>query len=361
MIDEQPTPIPRSWIANAELSKLTSFAVPARARWLVSIEQEDELPAVLRLAEARDLPVLVLGGGSNVLFTANYPGLVVVLALRGIRVQQQDGLILLTAAAGENWHHLVEFSLSRGWFGLENLALIPGSVGAAPVQNIGAYGVEIADRLHSVRYLDLQLMQVVELSAEQCRFSYRDSIFKQELKGRAVILSVTMRLSETAVTVLHYPALREALASPEEQPITAQQVFAAVCALRRSKLPDPAVLGNAGSFFRNPVISRAQLLQLRAQWPTLPAYEVDDGHVKLPAAWLIDQAGWKGVRRGAIGVHDKQALVLIHDFRQEADTACAGARILQLAKDIAADIRHRFAVQLEPEVQIIPADAWEQM
>ena len=388
---DQAAAWPSNWQADADLTSLTTLALPARARWLVDVQQEDELPAVLALAEKRDLPFMVLGGGSNVLFAHDYPGLVLHLQLGGVSSRRAGDHILVTAAAGENWHLFVSRCVSKGWYGLENLALIPGTVGAAPVQNIGAYGVELADRLASVRYLDLQRMQVEQLSAEQCEFGYRDSIFKHSLKHGAIILSCTFRLDSVPAPVLSYPALREALgAGPvidqrvesgvgetveAGDQVTPQQVFDAVCRVRRSKLPDPAVLGNAGSFFRNPVISREHYKQLLIRWPQLPCFELADGsnNVKVPAAWLIEQAGWKGVRRGAIGVHDKQALVLVHDFFSSSgskggsggsdgpgsgDSASPGMALVELAADIAADVNGKFSILLEPEVQIEPASLW---
>ncbi|MAY56181.1 MAG: UDP-N-acetylmuramate dehydrogenase [Pseudomonadota bacterium] len=357
---------PAHWRANADLAGLTTLALPARARWLVRVEQEDELPGVLAHASRMDLPVMVLGGGSNVLFARDYPGVVIVMDLMGVQACADGKDMLVTAAAGENWHQFVEYTLSRGWFGLENLALIPGRVGAAPVQNIGAYGVELAQRFHSLRYLDRDGGQVETLTAEQCEFAYRDSIFKNRLRDKAIILSCTFRLSQQFTPVLTYPALRNALQvagldsdnssiAESHEEISAQQVFDAVCAVRRSKLPDPTVLGNAGSFFRNPVVNRQHYHELSQQWPQLPLFEIpgDPLHVKLPAAWLIEKAGWKGLRRGNIGVHDQQALVLVHDFRADAGPVQPGQALMELAAQIAQDVWQRFAVHLEPEVQII--------
>lgn len=348
--------VPSNWQADASLQTLHTFGFEVRARWLVQVEQEDELPAILAVAERRDLPVMILGGGSNVLFAADYPGLVIQLQLQGIRSQTQGQRIVVTAAAGENWHGFVEYCLGRGWYGLENLALIPGSVGAAPVQNIGAYGVELADVLLSVRYLDRHDMSVKTLTADECQLAYRDSIFKRELRGRAIILSCTLVLSSVPHVRLDYPALQQALsqAGVDVQQASPQQVFEAVCDLRRSKLPDPAVLGNAGSFFRNPLISRLQCQQLLDEWSDMPVFEIahDSGHVKVPAAWLIEKAGWKGVRRGFVGVHDRQALVLVHDYRQAHGDA-SGAELVRLASDIADSVQQQFGIQLQPEVQIV--------
>lgn len=342
------------WQSNVDLSALCSFAVPARARYFVALEQEDELPAVLEKANDQDLPVLILGGGSNVLLTDDFPGLVIKIDLKGISVRTDGSSsdhVLLTAAAGENWHALVEYCLKNNLSGIENLAMIPGCVGAAPVQNIGAYGVELSDSLLNVRYFDLQFQQVIQLSKDECQLAYRDSIFKNSLRGKAVILSVCLRLSKTPMLKIEYPALQQALRDNPEP--TARDVFNAVCDVRRSKLPDPAVLGNAGSFFRNPVISSEQYRALLLKWPALPCYATDAADkVKLPAAWLIEQAGWKGKRQGDAGVHEQQALVLVNHGH------ASGSQILQLAKAIARSVKQQFGISLEPEVNILPASAW---
>ncbi len=358
---------PGSWLRHVDLAGFTSFGVPARARFFASLQQEDELPTLLQEADDKDLPVLILGGGSNVLLTADFPGLVIQMALTGI-VVRPDPLsamhVLVTAAAGENWHALVEFCLQNHLVGLENLALIPGSTGAAPVQNIGAYGVELSDVLVSVRYFDRRTQQVHQLSADQCQLSYRDSIFKHSLKHHAIILSVCLRLSKGAAPVINYPALQQALlyspqstTQPTTQPPTAQptpqQVFDAVCAIRRSKLPDPKVLGNAGSFFRNPLVTLAHCERLQREWPDLPSYKTDSELTrKLPAAWLIEKAGWKGYRAGDAGVHTQQALVLVNYGN------ATGMQLVDLARKIAASVRQRFDITLEPEVNILPASAW---
>lgn len=341
-----------AWQPDAELATLTTFGVSARAQWLCSIDQEDALPVALQQADTRDLPVTLLGGGSNMLMLGDVPGLVLHMQLMGIRHQAEPGdndAVLVTAAAGENWHQLVSYCLHKGWYGLENLALIPGSVGAAPVQNIGAYGVELSDVLVSVRYFDKQSVQVRELDKDACQFGYRDSIFKCALKNTAIILSCTLRLSRTPRTVVTYPALLQYPGACAD--MSPQRVFAAVCDIRRSKLPDPAVIGNAGSFFRNPVVSVDDYAALQQRWPDMPAFATATSDVKIPAAWLIDQAGWKGVRRGAVGVHDRQALVLVNHG------GGSGQQILALATEIVSSVQQKFGVRLQPEVCIVPAPA----
>lgn len=341
-----------AWQADADLSALTTFGVPARAQWLCTIDQEDQLPVALQQVDRGDLPVTVLGGGSNVLLLADVPGLVLHMRLMGIRHQpdpDDSTAVLVTAGAGENWHQLVEYCLHKGWHGLENLALIPGSVGASPVQNIGAYGVELADVLVSVRYFDTQSVQVRTLDRDGCQFGYRDSIFKQSLRHQAIILSVTLRLSREPRTVVTYPAL---LQHPDvSADMSPQQLFDLVCDIRRSKLPDPAVLGNAGSFFRNPIIGAQTYATLQSRWPDMPAFTTATTDVKVPAAWLIDRAGWKGVRRGAVGVHDKQALVLVNHG------GGTGEQILALAREIVASVEQTFGVRLQAEVCLVPAPA----
>lgn len=356
MNDEQSvrSGISRIWKSDIDLRSHTTFAVPVTARYFLALEQEDELPAALEEARDADLPVLILGGGSNILFTENFPGLVIKIDLNGISARadpNSDGHVLVTAAAGENWHALVEYCLQRGWYGLENLALIPGSAGAAPVQNIGAYGVELSDTLVSVRYFDRNSQQVTELSAEACQPGYRDSVFKHRLKDNAVILSVCLRLCKTAQPKTDYPSLQQALGHLTDP--DALDVFNAVCNIRRSRLPDPARLGNAGSFFRNPVIRRELYQRLLERWPQLPGFNTDNpDSVKLPAAWLIEQAGWKGIRQGDAGVHEQQALVLVNYGN------ASGFQLLQLAKAIARDVQQKFGIDLEPEVNILPASAW---
>jgi len=368
---------PASWTENVDLREWHTFHLPVKARYALEVHRPRQLLSAVQSANEADLPVLVLGGGSNVLFTDDYPGLVARIAMLGVHPEpKKNGDVLVTAMAGENWHELVTFCLQQGWYGLENLALIPGSVGAAPVQNIGAYGVEVGELIDSVTYLDLRDGELRSLSAEQCQFGYRDSIFKQALRDRAVIISCTLRLHTTPGTNVTYPALQQALIASgsndaDLSTVTPQEVFDAVCHIRRSKLPDPMELGNAGSFFRNPIISRDHWQSLLQQWPELPAFPVtndagtDSAHVKVPAAWLIEKAGWKGVRRGHIGVHDRQSLVLVNDF-QQADSATGnhskaehpGQALLTLAKDIASSVQELFAIHLEPEVGIQPPGAW---
>lgn len=333
---------------HVDLQALNTLALPAGARYFSAVDSEVQLAEAVAWAQARRLPLLVLGGGSNVVLCGEWPGLVLHMALRGRRVQRDGGSATLWAAAGENWHALVQWSLQQGLYGLENLTLIPGTAGAAPIQNIGAYGVELAHHLVAVRGWSLAEGRSVELSAAQCEFGYRDSIFKRALRGNFIITAIQLRLATVFTPVLEYPALREVLGGNTAP--DALQVEAAVRFIRESRLPDPAQLPNAGSFFKNPVIDAAHFQRLRAAHPQLPHFDAADG-VKIPAAWLVEQCGWKGRRRGAVGVHDRQALVLVHYPGSGGD----GRDLLALAADIRADVERRFGVALELEPTVYGA------
>jgi UDP-N-acetylmuramate dehydrogenase len=265
---------------------------------------------------------------------------------RGITLLgEEDGLRLVQAQAGENWHHFVQWTLEQGWGGLENLSLIPGTVGAAPIQNIGAYGSELSQHFHSLHYFDFEDGEVHALSREECEFGYRDSVFKQRLRGRAVILDVTFALPCNWKPQLGYAELAKELSGIPHP--TASEISAAVVAIRSRKLPDPAVIGNAGSFFKNPVVTASVHADLHQRYPELVSYTQTDGSYKLAAAWLIDQCGWKGKALGAAGVHDKQALVLINRG------GATGAEILALAERIQSDVALRFGVSLESEPVVL--------
>jgi len=327
---------------QVSLQKLNTMAVPARARYFASIASVGELEAALAWARDHDLETLVLGGGSNLIFASDFEGLVLHVALRGRTWEQvQDNEAVLVLAAGENWHEAVLYAARSGYRGIENLALIPGTTGAAPVQNIGAYGVELCDTLQSVTALDRRTMETVELPAADCEFAYRDSLFKRQ-PGRYIILEIRLKLSRAAPLKLGYRDLQEYLGDADAGSLTPLAVAEAVMAVRRRKLPDPAVLPNAGSFFKNPVISQAQFEVLNSRFPDLVSYPLPDG-VKLAAAWLIDQAGWKGYRNSKVGIHNRQALVLINH------SGGSGQDILALAKDVRESVQEKFGVELEQE------------
>lgn len=328
------------------MKPFNTFGVEATCNELISFNDEPSIQHWLK-TEKPDLESLfILGGGSNLLLLGHIPLTFVQADLQGIEYQEQSNNdVLVTAGAGVNWHHLVIDSLEKGYSGLENLSLIPGNVGAAPIQNIGAYGVELKDLFVSLRAIELATGQLKEFSAEECRFGYRDSIFKQELKGRYIITQVTLRLSKAWMPHIEYGPLNKMLAN--EKQVTAKKVSEAVIAVRQSKLPDPARLGNAGSFFKNPIVTEEQYQTLVDAFPEIVAYPVADNHYKLAAGWLIEQAGLKGYREADAGVHKMQALVLVNYGRAN------GQEILTVAKRVRDKVLELFGVQLEPEVWII--------
>ncbi|WPO98767.1 UDP-N-acetylmuramate dehydrogenase [Pseudomonas sp. HR96] len=333
---------------DVSLKPFNTFGIDVRADWLVQASSQAQIVEALAVAQARQWPVLVIGGGSNLLLAGDIPGLVLRVATRGIRLLDDDGeRVVVEAEAGEPWHGFVLHTLGLGLAGLENLSLIPGTVGAAPMQNIGAYGVEIQDLFAGLTALDRHSGETRQFSLQDCRFGYRDSVFKQE-PGRWLILRVRFALQRTAHLRLDYGPVRQRLAELGIAEPTASDVSAAICSIRREKLPDPAELGNAGSFFKNPLVDAAQAEALRLDYPGLVAYPQADGRVKLAAGWLIEQAGWKGHRKGDAGVHRLQSLVLVN-YGQ-----ASGAQIQQLAQAIQADILRRFGVQLEMEPNLYP-------
>ncbi|MDP3670182.1 MAG: UDP-N-acetylmuramate dehydrogenase, partial [Telluria sp.] len=324
------------------LKSLNTFGIEARARAYLPV------PCVLDLAGAMAdpalarLPRLLLGGGSNIVFTGDFDGLVLHMAMQGRAVVGRSAThTLVRAAAGENWHGFVQWTLEQGLGGLENLALIPGTVGAAPIQNIGAYGAETRDLLHSLTVYELASGQSRSMDAQQCRFGYRDSVFKHADGAGLVILDVTFALPRHWQPNLRYAELAQALAGIDAP--SARQVSEAVVAIRRSKLPDPAVIGNAGSFFKNPVVSREQCARLLEAFPALVHHAQGDGSEKLAAGWLIDQCGWKGRSLGKAGVYAKQALVLVNNG------GARGQDVVALARAIQADVAQRYGVMLETE------------
>ena len=332
---------------HVSLKPYNSFGVEVSARWFAEARSDAEVRSALVEAQRLALPVLVIGGGSNLLLTQDVEALVLRMASRGVRVLgERNDQILIEAEAGEPWHPFVLWTLEQGLQGLENLSLIPGTVGAAPMQNIGAYGVEIKDCFAGLTALDRQTGELQEFSLEQCRFAYRDSRFKRE-PGRWLILRVRFALARSGALQLDYGPLRQRLAEMGISSPTAADVSQAVCSVRREKLPDPAQLGNAGSFFKNPLVTQELAGQIRTEYPDLVAYPAAAGQVKLAAGWLIDKAGWKGFRDGDAGVHRLQALVLVNYG------AATGEQILALARRIQADIFQRFGVELEMEPNLL--------
>lgn len=330
------------------LRTLNTFGIDVHAAAYLQVRHAGQLEAVRAEPSFASLPRLVLGGGSNVLLTQDFDGLVLHMTGRGITVRgEQDGQTLVTVQAGENWHGFVQWTLAQGLPGLENLSLIPGSVGAAPIQNIGAYGSEVADFFHSLKAFDFATGEIIELDRRACDFAYRDSVFKQALRGRAVILEVSFALPRAWRPNLRYAELAAELDARRIAQPNASDISEAVVAIRRRKLPDPAQIGNAGSFFKNPVVSAEQRAALLVRHPQLVSYPQADGSYKLAAGWLIDQCGWRGKSLGAAGVHDKQALVLVNRG------GATGDEVLALADRIAGDVAQHFGVRLEIEPVVV--------
>lgn len=333
---------------DISLKGLTTFGIAQRARYYTAVSNRAELLEALAFARQQRLPYFILGGGSNILFTRDFLGLVIHMAITGIRAQPEpDGSVLVRAGAGENWHQFVCWCLENGYYGLENLSLIPGTVGASPMQNIGAYGVEVKDHFAYLEALEISSGEVHRFDAAACAFGYRESIFKKALKDRYIILEVAFRLLTEPQLRMDYgdiAATVEQLAAggPPSPKLVAQ----AVIQIRQSKLPDPAKIGNAGSFFKNPIVSEAQYALLAITYPDMPHYPVAEG-VKIPAGWLIEQAGFKGLTRGQAGVHARQALVLVNYGEAR------GAEILALSEEIMQVVAQRFGIHLEREVNIL--------
>jgi UDP-N-acetylmuramate dehydrogenase len=344
-----PMPSQDSIVFNSDypLRAHNTFGFDVRARLACRIETVEQFALAAREARAGGLRKLVLGAGSNVVFTRDFDGLVLLVALAGRRVvREDDEAWYVEAAAGENWHAFVAWTLAMGLPGLENLALIPGTVGAAPVQNIGAYGLEMVERFASLRAVELATGDAVDFDTAACRFGYRDSFFKRDGRERFAITSVTFRLPKTWTPRADYAdVVRELDACGAA--VTPQAIFDAVVAVRRAKLPDPVALGNAGSFFKNPVVDGATYEALLAKEPQIVAYPQPDGKVKLAAGWLIDRCGWKGRAIGGAAVHERQALVLVNRG------AATGADVLALARAIQDDVKQRFGVELEPEPLVV--------
>jgi UDP-N-acetylmuramate dehydrogenase len=332
---------------HVSLKTLNTFHIDADAASYAVLDYEDQVASVFEYATSKNLPLLILGGGSNLLFTQDFQGLVVHNQIKGITlIDETSDQVYIQAGAGVNWHDLVKYSVDKGWGGLENLSLIPGTVGAAPVQNIGAYGVELKDSMHSLRAWDRLQKRVISLSAGECEFGYRQSIFKKAFIDRMLILSVTFKLSKNPVLQLDYGAIRSWLEEHQVKNPTVTDVSNAVISIRKSKLPDPAVIGNAGSFFKNPEVTASFFELLKADFPDLVAFPFGEGY-KLAAGWLIEQCGWKGFRSGDAGCHVHQALVLVNYG------AATGNEIWQLAQQIQLSVAKKFGVTLSPEVNII--------
>ena len=333
---------------RVNLRAYNSFGLPATAATLVRVTSEAEVKRVVNHAELGPARKFILGGGSNVVLTRDVNDVVLKVEIMGrALVAETPQAWIVRAGAGENWHELVRWTLDQGWPGLENLALIPGTVGAAPVQNIGAYGVELAERFDALDGVDLVTGRSVTLSRALCGFGYRDSVFKGLLAGKTVITQVRLRLPKPWVPVLGYLELERRMNDTGNLTPDAATIFDWVCAIRRAKLPDPAVLGNAGSFFKNPVVSPEQCHDIIGRDPEIVHYPLPDGTVKLAAGWLIDACGWKGKTVGEAGVYERQALVLVNRG------GATGAQVMTLARAIQESVYGRFGIRLEPEPVVL--------
>lgn len=325
---------------NANLQTLNTMRLPVTADYYLHATDLETIKQGLAWAAEKQCPFFILGGGSNTLFSEHYPGLVLHIANAGIKlVDENNTTALLRIAAGENWDGFLQYCLQHGFYGLENLAIIPGTVGAAPIQNIGAYGQEVADCIHTVHVIDVQSGKALELAREQCRFAYRDSLFKQQ-GNRYLVTAVDLVLQKQFTPNLAYRPLADAM---QGRKITAENIRRAVISLRTGKLPDPSQVANCGSFFKNPVISAGRYAAIQRDHADAPGFTLPGGDIKLPAAWLIEQCGWRGKRLGPVGMYEKQALVLVnYDHARYQD-------VMTLADTIRRDVEQTFAITLEIE------------
>ncbi|HEX6334255.1 MAG TPA: UDP-N-acetylmuramate dehydrogenase [Flavisolibacter sp.] len=333
---------------NISLQPYNTFGIDARARYLAPFDTVDAIEEALRFSQRQGITgQLTLGGGSNILLTGDIDGLVLKNEITGITIVHQDAdHVYVRAGAGENWHRFVLHCIEQGFAGIENLSLIPGNVGASPMQNIGAYGVEIKDVFHELQAYHVRDRVVEKFTAEDCAFGYRDSVFKNKYRDQFIILDVTYRLNKKPVFNTSYGAIAQELEKMQVQELTIRAVSDAVIRIRSSKLPDPKETGNAGSFFKNPVVAEQQFDDLKTRYPEMPSFRAEGG-VKIPAGWLIEQCGWKGYRKGDAGCYPKQALVLVNYGH------ASGREILQLSNDIIASVQQRFGITLEREVNVI--------
>lgn len=335
-------------IKNGSLTKLNTFGVDASARYLVPLRSLDDVRGCLAEGLLRSQPRLILGGGSNLLLTRDFPGVVLKPEFAGIEILREDqDQIWIRAAAGEDWDRFVRHCLKNRWYGLENLVRIPGLVGASPVQNIGAYGVEIETFFEDLEAIDLETGKQRRFGKDACGFGYRTSLFKTEPRDRFLITAVTFRLLKSPCLCTEYEALSRELGALSGKSLTARAVADAVDRIRQRKLPDPETIGNVGSFFKNPIVEASVVEALCLDFPDLPIYPSPEGGRKVAAGWLIEKCGWKGRRMGCCGVHDRQALVIVNHG------GATGIEILELAREIQRSVATRFGIQLEPEPRII--------
>ena len=332
---------------NISLKPYNTFGFDVNTRYFIEIRGLDELKEFREMNQAENLPYLLLGGGSNILCTGDFKGIVLRISNKGIRlIEETHDEVLVEVSSGENWHEFVLWSIEQGFGGLENLSLIPGNVGSSPIQNIGAYGAEVEKCIDKVTFFSLESGEMVHMSREDCKFGYRDSIFKHELKGKAIIWKITFRLSRHPILNTSYGAIGRELESMGVKEPTIKDVSNAVIHIRSSKLPDPQVLGNAGSFFKNPTIENENAKALQKDFPAIPVYHLPGGKVKIAAGWMVEQCGWKGYRHGDAGIHQQQALVLVNYG------SATGLEILSLARQIQQSVMQKFGILLETEVNV---------
>lgn len=332
-------------IRNYSLLAHNTFGIEASCRRFLEYDTVEEAQQIVKGLTAADSPLLILGGGSNLLLTGNYPGTVLHSAIKGIEVFDSD-FVYLRCGSGEVFDDVVAYAVAHGFHGAENLSIIPGEVGASAVQNIGAYGVEAKDLIYKVEAVEIATGKVVSFVNADCQYSYRQSKFKHEWKDKYLITHVVYRLSKKFVPDLDYGNIRASLADRGIEQPTAQQLREVIIDIRNAKLPDPRIQGNAGSFFMNPIVSKGMYEELAAQYPGMPHYTVDAEHEKIPAGWMIDQCGWKGKSLGKAGVHDKQALVLVNRG------GAKGEDIVRLCDAIRKDVKEKFGIDIEPEVNV---------
>jgi UDP-N-acetylmuramate dehydrogenase len=331
---------------NVSLKPYNTFGIDVKAKYFTFFSSEHELQQILQTLPAEE-NILILGGGSNILFTKDFDGVILLNAIKGIEIISEDkDCVYIRAGAGVNWHHFVMYCVEHNYGGIENLSLIPGNVGASPMQNIGAYGVEVKDVFYQLDAVCIATKEVKTFNKEDCRFGYRESVFKKELKSKYIITSVTYRLTKNPVFNISYGALQTELTMRNIYELSLKKISDAIIDIRRSKLPDPEVIFNAGSFFKNPVVDEIVVNKLKHHYPGMPFFSAEPNY-KIPAAWLIEQCGWKGFRKGDAGCYDKQPLVLVNYGK------ASGFELFELSDQIKESVFKKFQVELEREVNII--------
>ncbi len=329
------------------LKEYNTLGINARAKCCIQVEYDEELNILFKEGKLES-NILIIGEASNILFKSDFDGIVLMINTKGIEIfSETKNEIILEVKSGENWNNLVDYTVKNKYWGIENLSMIPGNVGAAPIQNIGAYGTELKDVFVSLDAFDTQTGQITTFNKEECKFDYRDSIFKSEHKGRYIVLSIKIKLSKTPKPNISYKALKDYFRENAEKTLSIENIQEAVNIVRSSKLPDPKKIKNSGSFFKNPIIDNSKAKELKRKYPDIPLYKVGNDSTKVAAGWLIEKAGWKGKRFGDAGVHKNQALVLVNYGN------ASGEEMLKLSQKIATDIQNKFGIKLEREVWVI--------